>query len=394
MKQAVKKKSYSVKDLKSKLKLDVTSTSDLTNSVADKPLEFIPMPPAFQNALKLPGFPMGYVSIITGWSNTGKSTLKNCLIASCINNGILPVIYETENNFDFTYAIDCGMKAYPVYGDVEVEKVDEETGEVTVVKENRIIDYEGDFLYFDSRLLAERYGDNDYSSNKKVKTKRKVAVIEDIAASISELLDMQDAGDIQQPMCFIWDSVGSIPSFASLTKNSNNMYDAGAISQAFNVILNNRLPSSRSVNSPYTNTFVCVNKIWTDSMNAMPGVPAGYELKGGKSLFFSSRLIIHLGGKVKASVKKLTATVKGETVNYGIISKIGVTKNQLPTPYNLTYESQVACVHCGLWDVDEIDSYKKEHMKTIVAMLENQCGDKTKNIDTNEINFSEEDGDE
>ena len=393
MKQAVKKKEYSVSSLKSKMKLNVTSTNDLTKSVADKPLEFITMPEAFQNALKLPGFPIGYMSIITGWSNTGKSSCKNAIIASCINNGILPVIYETENNFDFQYAIDCGMKATPIYGDVEVEKVDEETGEIITVTEKRIVDYDGDFIYFDSRLLAERYGDNDYSANKKTKNKRKIAVIEDIAASITELLDMQDAGEIQQPLCFIWDSVGSIPSYASLTRNSNNMYDAGALSQAFNIILNNRIPTSRNVSEPYTNTFICVNKIWNDAMNSMGGVPS-IELKGGKSFFYAARLIIHLGGTVKAAVKKLTATVKGETVNYGIISKIKVTKNQLPTPYNLTYESQVACVHCGLWDADSIDSYKKEHMKRIVGLLEQQSNGKITESDTTEIDFEEVESDE
>ena len=393
MKQAVKKKEYSVKGLKDKMKLNVSSTNDLTKSVADKPLEFIPMPIAFQNALKLPGFPIGYMSIITGWSNTGKSSCKNAIIASCINNGILPVIFETENNFDFQYAIDCGMKATPVYGDVEVEKVDEETGEIYTTTESRIVDYDGDFIYFDSRLLAERYGDNDYSANKKTKNKRKIAVIEDIATCITELLDMQDAGEIQQPMCFIWDSVGSIPSYASLTRNSNNMYDAGALSQAFNIILNNRIPTSRSVSEPYANTFICVNKIWNDAMNSMGGVPS-IELKGGKSFFYAARLIIHLGGTAKASVKKLTATVKGETVNYGIISKIKVTKNQLPTPYNLTYESQVACVHCGLWDADDIDTYKKEHMRRIASLLEQQSNGKITEVNESEINFEESESDD
>lgn len=388
MKQAVKKKEYSVKGLKEKMKINVSSTNDLAKSVADKPLDFIPMPKAFQNALKLPGFPIGYMSIITGWSNTGKSSCKNAIIASCINNGILPVIFETENNFDFQYAIDCGMKATPIYGEVEVDKVDEETGEIFSVKEQRVIDYDGDFIYFDSRLLAERYGDMDYSSGKKTKNKRKIAVIEDIATCITELLDMQDAGEIQQPMCFIWDSVGSIPSYASLTRNFNSMYDAASLSQAFNIILNNRIPTSRSVNEPYANTFICVNKIWNDAMNSMGGVPS-IELKGGKSFFYAARLIIHLGGTAKASVKKLTATVKGETVNYGIISKIKVTKNQLPTPYNLTYESQIACVHCGLWDADDIDTYKKEHMRKIASMLEQQSNGNLTNIDTSEINFEE-----
>jgi hypothetical protein len=374
MKQAVKKKEAvkkpSVSDIKNLMGWSVKATDNLVHSNADKPLEFIPMPSAFENALKIPGIPQGYMSIITGWSNTGKSTIKNCLIASCINNGIIPVIYETENNFDFTYAIDCGVKATPTFGEVEVEKVDKDTGEITIEVENRIIEYTGDFIYFDNKLLAEYYGNNDYSTGKQTKTKRKVPVIEDIAYSINELLDMQDEGKIQQPLCFIWDSVGSISSFKSYTsKSGNNMFDAGALSVAFNTILNNRIPTSRNVSEPYTNTFVCVNKIWNDSMNSMGGIPS-IELKGGKSFFYAARLIIHLGGLAKSATKKLSATAKGQSYNYGIISKVKVTKNQLPTPFNITYEGEIACVHNGLCKPEAIEEYKKTYMKDILTRIQ------------------------
>ena len=49
--------------------------------VADKPMEWIIMPKAFQDALHIPGIPAGYMSGVRGWSDTGKSTIKNCLIA-------------------------------------------------------------------------------------------------------------------------------------------------------------------------------------------------------------------------------------------------------------------------------------------------------------------------
>ena len=122
--QTIKKRT-TISSIKNKLGLGQEVHKDLSTSSADKPMEWIIMPNAFQDALKLNGFPMGYCSVISGWSNTGKSTLKNCLIAACQRQGILPVIYETENNFDFKYAIDCGMQATPIYGDVEVEDVDE-----------------------------------------------------------------------------------------------------------------------------------------------------------------------------------------------------------------------------------------------------------------------------
>lgn len=389
MKQPIKKKEFkkpSISELKEKLELSMKNKTDYANSVADKKMEFIPLPEAFSNAVKLPGIPMGYLSVVTGWSNTGKSTIKNCLIASCINNGIIPIIYETENNFDFQYAIDCGMKATPVYGDVEVENVNYETGEVTYTTENRIIDYTGDFFYFNSTKLANAYGDNDYSTGKKLKTKRKQAVLEDIAYSINDFLDKQESGEIPYPMCFIWDSIGSIQSYKSLeSKSTNNMFDAGAISQAFNNIINNRIPSSKALGSEYTNTFFCVNKIWNDSMNSMGGVPS-IELKGGKTFFYGARLILHLGGIGKASIKKLTATAKGETYNYGITTKIRTTKNQLPTPWNITYEGEMSCVHNGLVDPNKLDDYKKTFMKDILSKLEE--GGST--VDESDIKFGEE----
>ncbi len=134
MAQPLKKKEvkpFSVSSLKSSMGIAVETVKDIEKSNADKPLEWITLPDAFQEALKLPGIPMGYMSGVRGWSDTGKSTIKNCLIAEAMRMGILPVIFETEGNFDFTYAKDCGMDITPVYGDVEEE--DEETGEVKVV---------------------------------------------------------------------------------------------------------------------------------------------------------------------------------------------------------------------------------------------------------------------
>jgi hypothetical protein len=167
------------------------------------------------------------------------------------------------------------------------------------------------------------------------------------------------------------------------------MFDANAISQAFSNIINNRIPSSKKMNSEYTNTFFCVNKIWNDSMNSMGGVPS-IELKGGKTFFYGARLIIHLGGIGKASTKKLTATAKGETYNYGITTKIRTTKNQLPTPWNITYEGEMSCVHNGLVSPDRLDEYKKTYIKDILSKLEE--GGET--VEESDVKFIEEETNE
>ena len=395
MKQAIKKKVFtrpSTDDIKSLLGLSTEAPkkpvkmSDLRTSSAEKETEFIVLPPAFEEATKLPGIPKGYLTIATGWSNTGKSTIKNCLIAACQREGIMAVVYETEGNFDWKYAMDCGVKAEPVYGEI----YDEETGEVT----KGIVNYKAEnVIYYDSTVLAEQYGDMDYSAGKKVSKKRKQAVLEDIAYSMNSILELQDEGKIMQPICFIWDSIGSIQSFKSyLSKSGNNMFDAGAISQAFSNLINNRIPSTRKVSEPYTNTFFCVNKIWNDSMNSMGGIPS-IELKGGKTMYYGARLIIHLGGTAKAATKTLKATAKGENFNYGIITKVKVTKNQLPTPYNVTYEGTMCCVHNGIIPESGVDAYKKENMKYILAQLENlknKDGDEKVEINESDVEYTED----
>lgn len=348
--------------------------------VADKPMEWIIMPKAFQDALHIPGIPAGYMSGVRGWSDTGKSTIKNCLIAAAQKQGILPIIFETEGNFDFKYAIDCGMEATPVEG------VDEETGEM------KIVDYEGNFILFNNAAICDYCGDMDYSTGTKKSTKRTVAVIEDIAYIINDLIDKQEAGELPMPLLFVWDSVGSIGSWKSYTsKAGNNMFDAGALSVAFNNIINARIPGSRSQNSQYTNTFFVVNKIWLDSMNSVGGA-ASIENKGGKSFFYAMRLLLHVGGVAKAGTKRLKATYKGNDYQYGVVSKISIAKNQLPTPFNVTYAGTICCVHNGLCGEKELDNYKKTYIPEIMARMAEALGnEEIKAADTSNVSFEEED---
>jgi hypothetical protein len=390
MAQPLKKKevkSFNIKDFKSKMGL--TSTKESSN--ADKPMEWLTMPQAYSDALKLPGIPENYVTTVVGHSNVGKSTLVNHALVAAQRKGRIPVIYDTENNFDFTYAKDMGFEAEPVYEDVEVEVIDPETGEVTITVENRITSYEGNFIYFNNALLAERYGKNDYSTGKETAKARKVAVIEDIAASINEFLNMQDEGDVDAGFLFVWDSVGSISSFKSYKSSANNaMWDAAAISVAFNTIVNDRIPRSRKVSSKHNNTLMLINKVWLDSMSNPVGPPS-LSLKGGNSMYYASRLIILLGGQLKASTKKLTAVSKGLTYNYGIQTKIKVIKNQLPNPFTVTYEGEVVCTPHGMISAtkEAMDDYRKQHITDILNQLKNTDVKNNVTVNENDIQFTE-----
>ena len=370
-------KSFSVKNFKSSFLGESART-------ADKEIEWIIMPKAFQEALKIPGFPMGRTSMIRGRSDTGKSTLKNCAIAGAMRQGILPVIFETEGNFDFNYARDCGMDITPIYEDVEY--VNEDTGEITTRKE--IVDWDGDYILFTNKKICDFCGDIDHNSGKKTKTKRTVPLIEDIGYIINTLLEQQEKGELPMPLLFVWDSVGSIQSQRSYdSKTGNNMFDAGAISQTFKPILP-RISTSKEIGTPYTNTLIVVNKIWTDSANSTGGAVAVAN-SGGETLFYGCRLGVHVGGVARAGTKKLKAVLKGDEYHYGNVTKISVFKNQLPTPYNVTYSGTMCCVHNGIICEDDIDKYKKEHLPTILDRIK-QVSSNSGDMNVNDIVFTEE----
>lgn len=330
-------------------------------NVKDKDLEWIILPEGFYDAVKIPGIPKGFFSMARGLPNTGKSTIKLCLIAQCQRMGILPVIYETEGNFPWEHARMCGVEFTDVYDDV----VNTETGEI----ERKIIDHDGFFLYYDQQILYDQYGKMDYAQSKELtKPNRKVAVLEDIAYSINDLLDKQgpdeDGGEINCEMCFIWDSVGSLPSYRSImSKTGNNMFDAASLKQSFNTIVTNRIPMSRKESSPYTNTFFVVNKVWIDSMQM--GQPQ-MKNSGGEGFMYAVRLVIEMGGIVSSGVAPLKATAGGKDYNFGIQTKIKVKKNHVN---EITYEGKICSLPHGLWNPDKLDAYKKEYSKFLLQKV-------------------------
>jgi hypothetical protein len=377
-KQPLKKKevkSFSVKDFKKDF------LGEKVSKTADKELEWLIMPSAFQEAVKLPGIPMGRTTMVRGWSDTGKSTLKNLAIAAAMRQGVLPVIFETEGNFDFQYAKDCGMDIEPIYGEIE----DEETGEVR----DGIVDWEGNYVLFTPTKMCDFCGKMDYSTGKEVSKQRRVAVIEDIGYIINTFLDKQDNGELPMPLLFIWDSVGSIQSWKSYTsKVGNNMFDAGAINTVFKPIFA-RISTSKEVGSPYTNTMFVVNKIWQDNANSVGGAVA-IKNSGGEAFQYGVRLQIHVGGVAKAGTKKLKATLKGEEYQYGTVTKISVYKNQLPTPYNITYSGTMCCVHNGIVSEDELNDYKKTQIPVIIERMTALLGEDGGNVNVSDVTFKEE----
>lgn len=396
-KQAIKKgtgiKKTGLSSFKEKLGLNSTDKKTTTVSNANKPQSWIIMPKAFQEATKLSGIPESTVVSVIGHSNVGKTTLINHAITSAQRQGLIPVIIDTENSFSFQYAKSMGFSAEPIFGDVEVEDIDPETGEIITHTENQIIHWDGNFLYYNNHILCERFGDIDYAKGVKTKTKRKIAVVEDVASAINELLDAQDNGEIDQGFLFVWDSVGSIGCYkeynsgAGTGKIGNPMWTAAAISAAFNLIVNDRIPSSRKVSSKYSNTFLYVNKVWMDSMTNPVG-PAIMQTKGGRSLKYATRLEILMGGQLTSGIKRLTATSKGVTYSYGIETKVKILKNHLDAPHNVCYEGKMIASDLGFISPDDLDEYKKEHINEILKEL-NRLSEGDADITAKDVEFGE-----
>lgn len=375
-KQAVKKGDGIVQNsnpllaFKEKKGMVYNGSSNIVSN-ADKPMDWYYMPQAFQDVTKLPGIPKGYMTSVIGHSNTGKSTLINHAIVAAQRQGDVPVIFDTENSFSFEYAVKMGFEAKPVYDDVEVEVIDSETGEIVTKTVNQIVFWEGNFLYYNNTKLQECYGNFDYSSGKETTKNRGEAVLEDIARCMEELIRAQKDGELPCSLFFVWDSVGSIGCYKEFnSKSSNNMWAAGALSVAFNKIINNLIPSSRKVDSKYYNTMLYINKIWMDN-TVNPVGPAVMRTKGGNAFKYATRLEILMGGQLTSGVKFLKATAKGVNYGYGTETKIKVLKNHLNAPHNVCYEGSIIAADRGFISVDNLEEYKKEHVSRILKELQN-----------------------
>lgn len=336
------------------------------NVVKEKELSWIPLSDAFHEALKIPGLARGYFTSFRGFSNTGKSTAIYEAVAGAQKIGDLPVIIETEGNWSWEHARDVGVQFEEV--------VDESTGE--------IIDYNGNFLFFNGDDLLNMYKFVDYSNGKEgTKALRSEPVIEDVARIMTELLDAQDNGELEENLCFLWDSVGSINGFKSvMSKSNNNQWNAGSMETAFKSLTNHRIPSSRREGKTYTNTFGVVQKIWLDNENKV------VKHKGGEAFFYSPRVIVHFGGILSHSTTKLKATSGGETYQFGIETKVRCEKNQVN---GIEEQGKLASTSHGYWNPKKIDEYKKIHKQYILGKLNTSLDDFV--IEREEQSFSDDD---
>ena len=312
------------KELKANFDLSKFKEKKMLNANAKfKPQQWIPLSQAFQDVTSIPGIPAGHIVLLRGHSDTGKTTALIEAAVSGQKRGILPVFIITEMKWSWEHAKMMGLEINEI--------VDEETGEIT--------DYNGNFIYVDRETINS---------------------IEDVAAFILDLIDEQKKGNLPYDLLFLWDSIGSVPCEMSLKSNkNNNEWNAGAMSTQFGNNVNQRIVLSRKESSPYTNTLVCINKVWTLKAESPMGQPKLMN-KGGYAMWFDSTFVVTFGNVMSAGTSKIKAIKDGKQVEFAKRTNVQIDKNHIN---GVTTRGKIVMTpHGFINDNDkEIKIYKDAH---------------------------------
>ena len=309
-----------------KSKFDLSGFKDkkgLSGNVKFKPQQWVPLSNAFQEVTSVPGIPTGHIVLLRGHSDTGKTTALIEAAVSAQKTGILPVFIITEMKWNWEHAMQMGL-------DIE-EVFDEETGE--------LIDYQGNFIYADRETIH---------------------TIEDVAAFILDLLDEQKKGNLPYDLMFLWDSIGSVPCELSIRSNkNNNEWNAGAMSTQFGNSVNQRITLSRKESSLYTNTLVCINKVWTAKPESPMGKPKLMN-KGGFAMWFDATFVVTFGNIANAGTSKIKAIKDKKQVEFAKRTNLQIDKNHIN---GLTTRGKIIMTPHGFIEDTEKDlkKYKDDH---------------------------------
>ena len=303
----------------------------LKQNIKFKDQEWIPLSPAFQDVTSIPGIPMGHIVLLRGHSDTGKTTALLEAAVAAQTRKILPVFIITEMKWSWDHAKMMGM-------DVK-EVINPDTGEV----EN----YEGNFIYVDRETINS---------------------IEDVAGFILDLIDEQKKGNLPYDLLFLWDSIGSVPCEMSIKSNkNNNEWNAGAMSTQFGNSVNQKITLSRKESSPYTNTLVCINKVWTLKAESPMGQPKLMN-KGGYAMWFDSTFVVTFGNVMSAGTSKIKAIKDGKQVEFAKRVNIQIDKNHIN---GVTTRGKIVMTpHGFINDNDkELKKYKEDRKEDWAAIL-------------------------
>jgi hypothetical protein len=286
-----------------------------------KEQEWIPLSPAWQEMVSLPGIPHGHITLLRGHSDSGKTTALLEVAVNAQKMGILPVFIITEMKWSWEHAKMMGLD------------FTEEVG-----KDGQAV-IDGNFIFADRGQLG---------------------TVEAVASFMADLMDEQKKGNLPMDMVFLWDSIGSVPCQMSVEKaKNNNEWNAGAMSTQFGNFINQEILLSRKESYPYTNSFVAINKIWVEKPIG-PMSPPIMKNKGGNTMFFDSTLIVTFGNISNSGTLKVNAVKDGKKVEWAKKVKVAVEKNHIN---GITSTGKIVVTPHGFISENkkDMDAYKKAH---------------------------------
>ncbi len=297
-----------------------------TSKVEYKPDSFIPMSAAFQEVTGFPGFPQGFIHMIYGASDVGKTTaILECAVGAQ-KKGVLPVFVITEKKWSWERAITMGVDP-----------------------DNCL--FRDDFMF-----------------------------IEEAIDFINAVLEDQKKGDLPRDIIFLWDAVGSTPSRAEweaqeeheiavqkameaeedlseLKKGSGGMMNAARVlRERINRVVQHKITATRNVDFPYFATMLLVNHGY---ISPNPTGPASLVAYGGQALKYACTFQIRQG-KVSGAPKRHTATKNGVDITWGLEVPFILEKNHMN---GISRQGELIVTPHGYISAtkESIEKYKKEH---------------------------------
>tara|TARA_R110000796_G_scaffold4716_2_gene18008 strand:- start:2686 stop:3762 length:1077 start_codon:yes stop_codon:yes gene_type:complete len=320
------------KEIQANFNLDAFKTKKgLKSNIKFKDQEWIPLSQAFQDVTSIPGIPMGHIVLLRGHSDTGKTTALLEAAVSAQKRKIMPVFIITEMKWSWDHAKMMGLEVDEV--------IDPDT--------NEVVNFEGNFIYVDRETINS---------------------IEDVAAFILDLVDEQKKGNLPYDLLFLWDSIGSVPCEMSIKSNkNNNEWNAGAMSTQFGNSVNQKITLSRKESSPYTNTLVCINKVWTLKAESPMGKPKLMN-KGGYAMWFDSTFVVTFGNIMSAGTSKIKAIKDGKQVEFAKRVNVQIDKNHIN---GVTTRGKIVMTpHGFINDSDrELKNYKDDRKEDWIRIL-------------------------
>ena len=322
-----------------------------------KPDSFIPMSKAFQDLTMFPGFPQGHVHMVYGLSDCGKTTMLLELAKGAQSKNILPVFVITERKWSWKRCATMGIdKNDCVYND-ELEFIEEAS---------------------------------DY---------------------IVSILKDQAEGRLNEDIVILWDSVGATPSRAEweaqeehdkLVKKAIDdgkdpkevkksttamMVTSKVLREQVERKINHLINKTRNEKCPFLATLFIVNHGY---VSPNPMGPASLIPYGGGGIKLACTFMFRQG-KVSGAAKKVTATVGGTEIVYGLQVPLLFEKNHLN---GLSAQGEVIVTPHGYIHAtkEAEEEYKKAHRGEWKDSFKGYFTDEDEGDDDDDLNVDMETG--